>query len=59
MNVDELYAEVETAFRDVENDNPDVEAGWETDVARSVLAMSEGSAADKDEVFRMFFGARR
>lgn len=52
-----LCEKVEEAFEDVRGDNPDAEAGWELDVARSVLATTEGPERAKNEVWRMHFGS--
>lgn len=49
----DLFDETETALREVEAENPDAECGWEPDVIRSIVNMSDAPEGVKNEVLRM------
>ena len=48
-----LIQETETALREVQAENPDAECGWELDVIRSIVDMSDAPEGVKNEVLRM------
>lgn len=51
--IHELFQETEVGMQDVLNDFPDAECGWELDVIRSIVDMSDAPEGVKNEVLRM------